>query len=123
TLRDYVLANPMFCALTGKPPPENKAFNVADCKKLFYDGLKHTNTTVFEAPKKGIGKRGMGCTAEVIYVDGHDLVVGHVGDSRVYHLSQGNLVQVTRDQTLVNRLVELGQLTEAEAETHPRKNE
>ncbi len=33
------------------------------------------------------------------------------------------LVQLTRDQTLVNRLVELGQLTEEEAENHPRKNE
>ena len=65
----------------------------------------------------------MGCTAECVYVDNKQIIVGHVGDSRTYHLSQGRLVQLTRDQTLVNRLVELGQLTEAEAENHPRKNE
>jgi protein phosphatase len=50
-------------------------------------------------------------------------VVGHVGDSRAYHLHEGRLVQLTRDQTLVNRLVELGTLTAEEAENHPRKNE
>ena len=65
----------------------------------------------------------LGCTAEVVYVDGRNVVVGHVGDSRTYHLHDGRLIQLTRDQTLVNRLVELGQLTAEEAENHPRKNE
>ena len=65
----------------------------------------------------------MGCTAEAVYVDNQNVIVGHVGDSRTYHLHQGRLIQLTRDQTLVNRLVELGQLTEEEAENHPRKNE
>ena len=65
----------------------------------------------------------MGCTAECVYVDSRNVIAGHVGDSRVYHLHRGRLVQLTRDQTLVNRLVELGQLTAAEAEDHPRKNE
>ncbi len=50
----------------------------------------------------------MGCTAEAVYVDGRNVVVGHVGDSRTYHLHEGRLIQMTRDQTLVNRLVELG---------------
>jgi protein phosphatase len=65
----------------------------------------------------------MGCTAEAVYIDRRNVIVGHVGDSRTYHLSRGRLVQLTRDQTLVNRLVELGQLTAEEAEDHPRKNE
>jgi protein phosphatase len=65
----------------------------------------------------------MGCTAEAVYLDGRNVVVGHVGDSRTYHLSEGRLIQLTRDQTLVNRLVELGTLSPEEAETHPRRNE
>ena len=87
--------------------------------------MKDANKEVFEPPtqKPPIGKRGMGCTAEVVYVDGRNLVVGHVGDSRAYHLHDGRLIQLTRDQTLVNRLVELGQITAEEAENHPRKNE
>ena len=65
----------------------------------------------------------MGCTAEAVYIDGKNLLVGHVGDSRVYHYRAGSLVQVTRDHTLVNRLVELGTISAEEAETHPRRNE
>ena len=65
----------------------------------------------------------MGCTAEAVFINGRQVVVGHVGDSRTYHLHEGRLVQLTRDQTLVNRLVELGTLTPEEAETHPRRNE
>src|SRR5207248_10438511 len=78
---------------------------------------------VYTAPRSGVGRRGMGCTAEVVYVDGRNVVVGHVGDSRTYHIHNGRLVQLTRDQTLVNRLVELGTLSAEEAEDHPRKNE
>ena len=86
--------------------------------------LRETNRHVFTASRTPVlVKRGMGCTAEIVYVDGRRLVVGHVGDSRTYHYSRGRLVQITRDQTLVNRLVELGHLTPEEAEDHPRKNE
>jgi serine/threonine protein phosphatase PrpC len=58
-----------------------------------------------------------------VYIDGRNVIVGHVGDSRVYHLHEGRLIQLTRDQTLVNRLVELGSLSPEEAEKHPRRNE
>jgi protein phosphatase len=65
----------------------------------------------------------MGCTGECVYIDAKNVAVGHVGDSRTYHLRRGRLLQLTRDQTFVNRMVELGQLTAEEAENHPRKNE
>src|SRR5262249_61896949 len=83
----------------------------------------HNRGAVPASGTPGKGRRGLGCTAECVYVDNRHLVAGPVGDSRTYHLSQGRLIQLTRDQTLVNRLVELGQLTPAEAEDHPRKNE
>ena len=86
--------------------------------------LREANKQVFQASRApGSKRRGMGCTAEVVYIDGRNIVVGHVGDSRTYHLHEGLLRQLTRDQTLVNRLVELGSLSEEEAATHPRRNE
>jgi protein phosphatase len=54
-------------------------------------------------------------------VDDH-LFFAQVGDSRGYLLRQGNLVQLTRDQSLVNQLIEAGQLTEEEAETFEHNN-
>lgn len=122
TLRKTLLQHRMFAALAGETPAEGM-FTIEECKKVIYAALKDTNRTVFDAPKKGIGRRGMGCTAEVVYVDGQNVVVGHVGDSRTYHITGGRAVQITRDQTLVNRLVELGQITAEEAETHPRRSE
>jgi PPM family protein phosphatase len=124
SMRKYLLGEPMFAALGGNEPPAAQAFDVNACKKVLEAALRHANKEVYTAARTpGKGRRGMGTTAECIYVDQYNVIVGHVGDSRVYHLHEGRLKQLTRDQTLVNRLVELGQLTEAEAEHHPRKNE
>jgi serine/threonine protein phosphatase PrpC len=100
------------------------AVDVEAVKGQLKAALKEANRQVFAASRApGSKRRGMGCTAEVVYVDGRNVVVGHVGDSRTYHLHEGRMVQMTRDQTLVNRLVELGTLSAEEAETHPRRNE
>jgi protein phosphatase len=93
-------------------------------KQLLKSALREANKQVFAASRApGTKRRGMGCTAEAVFVDGRHVIVGHVGDSRTYHLHEGRMIQLTRDQTLVNRLVELGTLTPEEAETHPRRNE
>jgi serine/threonine protein phosphatase PrpC len=124
SMRRNLLQQPIFSALTGGEAPAADAFSIDACKKILAATLKQANKDVYTAARTpGKGKRGMGCTAECVYVDSRHVVVGHVGDSRTYHLHQGRLVQLTRDQTLVNRLVELGQLTPEEAEDHPRKNE
>src|SRR5262249_58425382 len=67
--------------------------------------------------------KGMGATAAVAALVDGEGHVSHVGDCRVYHFSGGRLAQVTRDQTLVARMVELGTLTAEEARTHPQRNE
>jgi PPM family protein phosphatase len=122
-MRKYLLQQPIFAALTGKEGPKEPV-DPKKYQEVMRDSLKHANKEVFTASRTpGKGKRGMGCTAECVYIDSRNVIAGHVGDSRVYHLNRGRLVQLTRDQTLVNRLVELGQLTAAEAEDHPRKNE
>ena len=123
-MRKFLLAQPIFASLTGKEPPVGPV-NPKAYQDVLMAALRHANKEVYTASRTpgGKGRRGMGCTAECVYIDNRNLIVGHVGDSRTYHLSQGRLLQLTRDQTLVNRLVELGQLSEAEAENHPRKNE
>ncbi|MBM4069522.1 MAG: hypothetical protein FJ271_11315 [Planctomycetes bacterium] len=123
-LKKNLVQQPMFSALAGKDTPAAAPFDVEACKKLLEAGLRHANREVYTASRApGRGRRGMGCTAEAVYIDNQNIVVGHVGDSRTYHLHNGRLIQLTRDQTLVSRLVELGQLTEEEAESHPRRNE
>jgi protein phosphatase len=136
-LRRELLQHPPFRAVAGNSPfpvdaldpvPEGgyapPKLDLNQVKDLIRNALREANRAIYSAARApGSKKAGMGCTAEVVFMDGRHLVVGHVGDSRTYHLNEGRLNQVTRDQTLVNRLIELGQLSEAEAETHPRRNE
>ncbi len=66
--------------------------------------------------------RGMGTTATVAGVFGSDLYLAQVGDSRGYLIRNGNTIQLTKDQSLMQRLVEAGELTEEEAEQSERRN-
>lgn len=139
-MRQYLVQHKPFAPLSGassfpdeilsKPSREEDEgwaappIDVEEMKKTLRAALKEANKQIYVVSRvPGSNRRGMGCTAEAVYVDGRNVVVGHVGDSRTYHLHEGRLIQLTRDQTLVNRLVELGTLTPEEAESHPRRNE
>lgn len=66
---------------------------------------------------------GGGTTLTIAVCFGNNVAWGHVGDSRLYHLDKrSNLRRITHDHSLVGRLVELGQISEAEVEDHPQKN-
>lgn len=66
---------------------------------------------------------GSGTTLTAILNFGEKLTIGHVGDSRAYAITpEGNMQPLTRDHSLVMRMMELGQLTEAEAAIHPQRN-
>ena len=77
---------------------------------------------IFTEAKVDRARRGMGTTATIAGLIDEYLFLAQVGDSRGYILRGDRLVQVTRDQSLVNQLIEAGQLTEAEAETFEHNN-
>ena len=67
--------------------------------------------------------RGMGATMSLCWFSGNTLLVGHVGDSRVYHFPNGGgLNQITEDHTVPGRLRREGKITEREARNHPNKH-
>jgi serine/threonine protein phosphatase PrpC len=77
---------------------------------------------IFQEAKLDRTRRGMGTTVTAAALVDDVLFLAQVGDSRGYILRQGALTQVTRDQSLVNQLIEAGQLTEEEAETFEHNN-
>src|SRR5262249_34622702 len=85
--------------------------------------LVEANRVVFEEANVEAHFKGMGATAAVVLIWDGRAVVSHVGDCRVYLHRGDALIQLTKDQTLVGRMVELGQLTPAEAVLHPNRNE
>lgn len=84
--------------------------------------IEYTGAHIFQEARADRGKRGMGTTATIAAMLDRRLFVGQVGDSRAYLLRDGKLVQLSRDQSLVNQLIEAGQLTEEEAETFEHNN-
>ena len=62
---------------------------------------------------------GMGTTLTAMFWTGSYAVIGHVGDSRCYLLRDGKLSRLTRDHSIVQEMIDCGQITEAEAAVHP----
>lgn len=65
---------------------------------------------------------GMGTTVSAIVVLENEVALAHIGDSRIYLLRDHELSQITIDHTFVQRLVDSGRITEAEAMVHPRRS-
>ena len=84
--------------------------------------IEAAGVRIFSEAKLDRARRGMGTTATIAALLDDHLFLGQVGDSRGYILRGDRLVQVTRDQSLVNQLIEAGQLTEEEAETFEHNN-
>jgi serine/threonine protein phosphatase PrpC len=84
--------------------------------------IEEAGTRIFESARADRSRRGMGTTSTVAALMDKTLFVGQVGDSRAYVLRSGELKQVTKDQSLVNQLIEAGQLTEDEAEAFEHSN-
>src|SRR5260370_8538181 len=74
------------------------------------------NRNIFKSAEKNPDQHGMGATLTAVWINGANLSVAHVGDSRAYLLRAGGLLQLTRDHSLVAEQVRRGILTVAEAE-------
>ena len=87
--------------------------------------LTEVMTAAVNAANRVVNHRlpGSGTTLTCGMVLGARLFIGHVGDSRAYLRSQGGKVRhLTRDHSMVSKLVEIGQLTPKEAAVHPQRN-
>ncbi|MGN8645046.1 Stp1/IreP family PP2C-type Ser/Thr phosphatase [Gracilibacillus sp. HCP3S3_G5_1] len=86
------------------------------------DSIKEVNNLVYEKAQSDSACQGMGTTIVVAICTEQDLTIGHIGDSRAYLFNQSAWKQVTDDHSLVGELVRTGQLSEEDAQVHPRRN-
>ncbi|HKZ62958.1 MAG TPA: Stp1/IreP family PP2C-type Ser/Thr phosphatase [Thermoplasmata archaeon] len=86
------------------------------------DAVVGANQAVFDRAQSSPEYEGMGTTLALAVVDGRNLYVSNVGDSRVYLVNKREICQVTRDHSLVQEMVDRGEITAEEARHHPRKN-
>jgi len=81
-----------------------------------------SNNAIIKNANADFDLKGMATTAEVLYLKDDTAFWGHIGDSRIYLLKNSKLKQLTKDHSLVQKLVDEGYLTMKEAENHPNKN-
>ncbi|WP_252313839.1 Stp1/IreP family PP2C-type Ser/Thr phosphatase [Sinobaca sp. H24] len=84
--------------------------------------MEKVNAAIFELSRQNPYLQGMGTTAVAAICTRGFIAIGHVGDSRAYLFDEVGVYQKTEDHSLVNELRLRGELTEEEAESHPRKN-
>ncbi|MEN8149038.1 MAG: Stp1/IreP family PP2C-type Ser/Thr phosphatase [Planctomycetota bacterium] len=101
------------CASAGPIGEESEIDAVA---VALTDCVTEANTRIFDKSQAESEHRGMGTTMTAAWGFGNQIAIAQVGDSRAYLLRKGKLVQVTKDQSLIEQLIQDGTLTEEEAE-------
>lgn len=86
------------------------------------EAVERANAEIHAYAQEHADVRGMGTTLTAAGVFGSTLFLAQIGDSRAYLIRDGRAFQLTKDQSLTQRLVDAGELTEEEAETNVRRN-
>lgn len=84
--------------------------------------FQHTAIHVFDLSSTHANLRGMQCTLTALLVKQGKFFITHVGDSKAFLIRSGKMIQLTKDHTLVGKLVRLGMVTPEAARSHPNKH-
>jgi protein phosphatase len=104
-----------FWGSDGESTPQKFAYRLKEA-------VEKTNQAINQYAKDHPEHRGMGTTTTAVGILGTHIYLTQVGDSRAYMVRKGAAIQLTKDQSLMQRLVDAGELTEEEAEKSERRN-
>lgn len=94
-----------------------------DVRERVRDAIRTANNRIWDLATSNEAWQGMACVLTLAVADGDKVVVGHVGDSRLYLIWNGSMKKLTSDHSPVGEREDSGELTEEEAMQHPRRNE
>lgn len=100
----------------------HEKMSVSSVERLLDSAMATANVGVYDRAQQQPELSGMGTTVVAVITCGNTAYISHVGDSRLYLWREHTLTAVTRDHSVVQELIESGQITEEEARSHPRKN-
>lgn len=96
--------------------------SVEDARETLFRGILDAGADLTTAVEEHPELTGMGTTVSAMIRVKSQMVIAHIGDSRIYRLREGVLEQITADHTFVQRLVDSGRITPEEAAVHPRRS-
>lgn len=91
-------------------------------RNLLDTAITNANYEIYDTAKAKEELSGMGTTVVAAIMTGSTIYVAHAGDSRAYVITKAGIHQITRDHSVVQNMVENGEITQQEAHQHPRKN-
>ncbi len=100
----------------------NPSMSVASLENLLLSAITTANVDVFDRGIFDNTLKGMGTTIVAVIIKGKDACIAHVGDSRAYIIRDNTIVQITKDHSLVQEMLDKGQITKEEYENNPIKN-
>lgn len=92
-----------------------------DFERTLKNAISSANMLIFNRALKDEALKGMGTTIVAAIVKDNDAIIAHVGDSRIYLLND-EIKQLTKDHSIVQTLIENGEISPDDAKHHPRKN-
>ena len=95
---------------------------LGEIKPVLECAVAGANAAVHDMARRKPELKGMGTTIVAVVVLGRTAAILSAGDSRAYRYSQGRVDQLTRDHTVVQLLLERGEITPEEAKTHPQRH-
>ncbi|MEE1155022.1 MAG: Stp1/IreP family PP2C-type Ser/Thr phosphatase [Acutalibacteraceae bacterium] len=84
--------------------------------------VEKANSTIYHKQRKDENLMGMGTTMELVIAVNGRAMIAHVGDSRTYLVQNNRIIQITVDHSMVQELVNRGEITAEQARVHPNKN-
>jgi protein phosphatase len=96
--------------------------NIITIMQNMSQAVKVASTQVYERSVSDIECSGMGTTLVAAAVTPTGTVVVNVGDSRAYHVTGHQIIQITKDHSVVEDMIDRGDLTRSEATNHPNRN-
>ena len=100
----------------------DKVTDIEDKKTLIKEAIDSANSYVYECSIKDSALSGMGSTLVLTTLTKDKAIVANVGDSRLYLIRNNEIIQVTKDHSFVEEMVNLGELDREAARNHPDKN-
>lgn len=100
----------------------NPSMSVSSLENLLLSSITTANVNVFDRGVYDSSLKGMGTTIVAALIKNNEACIAHVGDSRAYIIRDDTIRQITKDHSLVQEMLDKGQITKEEYENNPIKN-
>ncbi|HAN44001.1 MAG TPA: Stp1/IreP family PP2C-type Ser/Thr phosphatase [Ruminococcaceae bacterium] len=100
----------------------NENLNANSVKAVLFNAVSVANSFIYDMAKENPELRKMGTTVVAAVVIDNGVYIAHAGDSRLYKINKNEITQLTKDHSVVQILLDQGEITDEQAANHPKRH-